>query len=59
MDFAGESLLADCEGNVLQKANDEEQLLKYEIDLSKVSESRKQRPYIELLRPDQYHIGKP
>lgn len=59
MEFAGESLLVDCDGNVLLKSNDEEQLLKYEIDLSKVSESRKQRPYIELLRPDQYYIEKP
>lgn len=59
MDFAGESLLVDCDGNVLQKANDEEQLLKYEIDLTRVRESRKQRPYIELLRTDQYHIQRP
>ena len=58
MDFAGESILVDCEGNVLQKANGEEQLLKYEINLSQVYESRKRRPYMELLRPDQYRIGK-
>lgn len=59
MDFAGESILVDCEGNVLQKANHDEQLLTCEIDLSKVYESRKRRPYIDLLRPDQYLIDSP
>lgn len=56
MDFAGESLIADCDGNLLYKGDDKERLITLELDLAKVYESRKKRPYLELIRPGQYDI---
>jgi N-carbamoylputrescine amidase len=54
MEFAGESLIVDCDGNVVYKAGDSEELIVRELDLSRVPESRKKRPYIELRRPECY-----
>lgn len=54
MDFAGESLVVDCDGNVVFKSDDKEQLITVDIDLSKCKESRKNRPYITLYRPEMY-----
>lgn len=52
MEFAGQSLVVDCDGNLLCKADDQEMLLTAELDLGKCAESRKRRPYIELLRTE-------
>lgn len=54
MDFAGESIVIDCDGNVVSKSDDKEQLITVDIDLSKCKESRKNRPYITLHRPEMY-----
>lgn len=54
MDFAGQSLVVDCDGNVLLKADDKEGLLTCEIDLRKCASSRRARPYIECVRPEAY-----
>ncbi len=54
MDFAGQSLLVDSDGNVIFKADEKEQLIVQEIDLSKAKESRKSRPYLSLRRLDMY-----
>lgn len=54
MDFAGESLVVDCDGNVLYKADDEERLIEVDLDLDKCRESRKKRPYLNLRRPEMY-----
>lgn len=54
MDFAGESIVVDCDGNLLQKADAREQLMIQELDLTKVRESRRKRPYLELVRPEHY-----
>jgi predicted amidohydrolase len=50
MNFAGQSLIIDSNGNTLYKANDKEQLIKFDIDLS----NKKSRYYTELLRPNMY-----
>jgi predicted amidohydrolase len=50
MEFAGQSLIVDSNGNTLYKADDKEQLIKFEIDLL----SKSQRYYTELLRPNMY-----
>lgn len=54
MDFAGQSIIVDSNGNLLQKADDQEQLIMQELDLSQAFESRKNRPYLELVRPEHY-----
>lgn len=54
MEFAGESIIIDSDGNVVFKAGSEESLIIKEIDLSKVKESRKKRPYINFIRPESY-----
>jgi N-carbamoylputrescine amidase len=54
MDFAGESLVVDCDGNLVFKANDKEQLITCDIDLSLCKKSREERPYINLRRKEMY-----
>lgn len=54
MDFAGESLVAGPDGRVIVKADDREQLVSCEIDLSEAAQARKTRPYLKLRRPEFY-----
>lgn len=57
MDFAGESLIVDSDGNRIFKADDKEQLIVCDIDLKQTAASGNKRPYISLRRPDQYKTG--
>jgi predicted amidohydrolase len=50
MEFAGQSLIVDSDGNTLYKADDKEQLIKFDIDLS----NKSQRYYTKLLRLNMY-----
>lgn len=54
MDFCGESVVVDPNGNIVVKAGDNEQLLIADIDLSKVYQARTNRPYLRLRRPHLY-----
>lgn len=54
MQFAGESIVIDPRGNVLAKAEDEEQLLTCEIDLHEVKKVRANLDYLALRRTEQY-----
>jgi predicted amidohydrolase len=54
MEFCGQSLIVDCDGNVLFKADGCEQLITYELDLSLVEKSRANRPYITTRRNEMY-----
>ena len=54
MNFSGESIVVDSEGNIIFKADGKEQLIIQDINLSEAKESRKRRPYISLIRPDSY-----
>lgn len=54
MDFAGESIVVDPNGDVVAKADDQEQILYADIDITKVLKSRTERPYIHLRRPEVY-----
>lgn len=54
MEFAGESLVADASGNLLSKADDKEQILYVDVDLSQSHTVRKSRPYTSLRRPEWY-----
>jgi predicted amidohydrolase len=55
MDFAGHSLVVDCNGQILLEADDQEALLTCDIDLSCVEEARTARPYLDVRRPAMYH----
>lgn len=54
MEFSGESLVVHPSGEVLLKADDREQLLTCELDLSEVQEWRSRVPYLKTRRPEWY-----
>ena len=54
MDFSGESIVTDYNGATLALADDREQLLYAEVDLSAARLVREQRPYTSLRRPELY-----
>ncbi|MBP2033596.1 N-carbamoylputrescine amidase [Clostridium algifaecis] len=54
MDFAGESIVVDPDGDVIVKADGKEQILYGDIDIMKALESRNNKQYISLRRPDVY-----
>ncbi|MGD9568356.1 MAG: carbon-nitrogen hydrolase family protein [Sedimentibacter sp.] len=54
MDFVGESLLVNPNGDVIYKAGNDEMLIVQEIDLSEVSFWRKKRPYMKLRKIELY-----
>jgi predicted amidohydrolase len=54
MEFAGESIVTDANGNVVTMADDTEQLLMAEIDLQEASEIRSKKPYTTLRRTELY-----
>lgn len=54
MDFSGESIVVDANGNVIAKADDGEQLLYADIDLSASLRIRQNRPYTNLRRKEFY-----
>lgn len=54
MDFAGESIICNPNGDVVYKAGQKEALGIADLDLKEVKTYRKQRPYLSLLRPEMY-----
>lgn len=52
--FAGQSVVVAPYGNVVSKADDQEQLIIVDIDLTQTAAARKQRPFLELRRPEWY-----
>lgn len=54
MDFSGESVVVDPTGNILVQADDREQIVYVDIDLSKAQEVRQQKTYTQLRRPEFY-----
>jgi predicted amidohydrolase len=54
MQFAGESMVVDPHGRILEKAGAESGLLTATLNLDAVDDARRQRPYRSLLRPDMY-----
>lgn len=54
VEFAGESLVAAPDGTVLLKANDQEELLTCELDLSQSGRQQQALPYLRLRRPEMY-----
>ena len=54
MEFSGESIVADSNGETLVLADDREQLLFAEVDLSAARQARERKPYTSLRRPELY-----
>ena len=54
MQFAGESIAVDANGDVIIKADDSEKIIYAEIDLGESSVIRNSRPYTELRRSEFY-----
>ena len=54
MDFSGESVVSDYNGNRVALAGNNEELLIAEIDLPEATKAREQKPYTSLRRTDLY-----
>lgn len=54
MDFSGESICVDANGNVIDIANDQEQIMYVEVELTESEQIRKRRPYTNLRRTELY-----
>ncbi len=54
MDFAGESIVTDANGEIVIKADDTEQIVYAEISLKEAGRIRKARPYTNLRRTQLY-----
>ena len=54
MDFAGESMAVDANGEILARADDTEQIVYVDINLERSREVRKKRPYTQLRRKEFY-----
>ena len=54
MDFSGESIVVDPNGDTVIKVNDTEQLVYADLDLPQAANIRRKRPYTALRRPELY-----
>lgn len=54
MEFSGESIAVNAVGEVIDKADDNEQILYVEIDMEKSAETRNTKPYTKLRRREFY-----
>lgn len=54
MEFSGESIVADYNGDTVALAGDSEELLLAEIDLPAASDTRRCKPYTNLRRTKLY-----
>ncbi len=54
MEFSGESILVDANGNVILKADDKEQIIYADINPRESEKVRSSRPYTNLRRPELY-----
>lgn len=54
MEFSGESIAVDANGDVLVKADDKEQIVYVDVDLKQSADIRNSRPYTNLRRTEFY-----
>lgn len=54
MDFCGESIIVDPNGDVITKANDQEQIVYADVDFGIIEKIKSQRPFLKLRRPEMY-----
>ena len=56
MDFCGESIVINPNGDVVAKADDTEQILYADIDFKLIEKARENRPFLRLRRPGEYAL---
>ena len=54
MTFSGESIVVDCNGEIIDIAGDGEELLICDVDLSNAIDVRNEKPYTDLRRKELY-----
>ena len=54
MDFAGESMAVDANGEILARSDDTEQIVYVDFNLEKSGKVREKRPYAQLRRKEFY-----
>lgn len=54
MDFCGESIVVDPNGDVFVKADDKEQIVYADLNLDDSTKTQENRPYLPLRRPETY-----
>ena len=54
MDFCGESIIVDPNGNLVAKAGNNVEILYGELDLKEKKKAQSQRPFLKLRRPGKY-----
>lgn len=54
MDFAGESMAVDANGEIFARADDTEQIVYVDFNLEKSGKVREKRPYTQLRRKEFY-----
>lgn len=54
MNFSGESIVVNQNGETIKKAGDQEEIIYVDIDLSDSKKIRESRPYIQLRRTKFY-----
>ena len=54
MDFAGESMAVDANGEILARADDTEQIVYVDFNLEKSGKVQEKRPYAQLRRKEFY-----
>lgn len=54
MDFAGQSIVVNPNGDIVIKADDNEQIIYADIDISEVYKCRNEKTYMSLRRPEVY-----
>ncbi len=52
IDFSGQSVVVNPNGDIVAKADDQEQILYAEIDFTDIDRIRENRPYLKLRRPE-------
>jgi len=54
MNFDGGSIVVAPDGNIIARAGNSEQILLADIDYTQIAKNRKERPYLDLRRPELY-----
>jgi len=54
LDFAGESIVVNPNGDVVVKVDNKEQIIYADIDINEVAKCRNEKPFISLRRPQVY-----
>ena len=54
MDFSGESIVVDPNGDIISKADDKEQILYVDLNFDDSIKAQDNRPYMRLRRPETY-----